>query len=160
VTARGVGAWLVLAGVLVALDGAVGGAVAVAIGAVALAELPRRILAIGGTVALAAVPVAVLARGLPSEEEVSPAFVVGSLVPHHLTFAGLVLVGTWAVLDVRAHGVRRPLAAGPDPATVSPSAGHEAGAGASTGLPLGMGLAIVGLVAVGAIAACAAVLGA
>lgn len=143
---RGLGAWLLFAGACVALDGAVGGAVAVLVAAVVLAGLPRRLLAVAGLVALAAVPVAVVGRGLPTDDEVSPAFVVGSLVPHHLMFAGLVLVGTWAVLDL-AHRRR----AG-EPAVAVPPIPPR--------LPLGLGLAIVAIVAVGAIAASVAVLAA
>jgi hypothetical protein len=139
-----VGAWLVLAGACIALDGAVGGAVAVAIAAVVLADLPRRLLAVAGVVALLAVPVAVIARGLPTDDEVSPAFVVGSLVPHHLMFAGLVLVGTWAVLDRRAHPR---LGAG------------DAAPGAPPPLPIAIGVALVVVVALGAVAASIAVLG-
>ncbi|MEZ5204674.1 MAG: hypothetical protein R2701_09930 [Acidimicrobiales bacterium] len=100
---RAGGAWLVFAAVAVALDGAVGGAVAVAVAAILLAGLPRTVLGGAGVAALAAVPVAVLANGLPADDEVSPEFVVGSLWPHHLMFVGLVLVGTWAVLDTAAR---------------------------------------------------------
>jgi hypothetical protein len=146
VNRRGLGAWLLLAGACVAIDGAVGGAVAVLVAAVVLAGLPRRLLAIVGVVALAAVPVAVVGRGLPADDEVSPAFVVGSLVPHHLMFAGLVLVGTWAVLDLVAR--RR---AG-EPAVAVPPPPDR--------LPVAVGLAIVGIVAIGAIAASVAVLAA
>jgi putative Ca2+/H+ antiporter (TMEM165/GDT1 family) len=101
--ARAIGAWLVLAGVCTALDGAVGAAVAVLVGAVLLAQLPSRVLAWSGVAALLAVPIVLLVRGLPDRDEVSPAFVVGSLVPHHLAFAGVVLVSVAALLDLLAR---------------------------------------------------------
>lgn len=92
------GGALCLVGLL--LDGGPGLTVGIVVVAVILAGLPRALLGLLGVVALAGVPIAVLWRGLPSGDEISPAFVTGSLVPHHLTFAGLVLVGAWVVLDL------------------------------------------------------------
>ncbi|MCB1038466.1 MAG: hypothetical protein KDA94_02865 [Acidimicrobiales bacterium] len=149
---RAGGAWLVFAAVAVALDGAVGGAVAVAVAAILLAGLPRTVLGGAGVAALAAVPVAVLANGLPADDEVSPEFVVGSLWPHHLMFVGLVLVGTWAVLDTaaRRHADRE---AGREPAV--PDERSTPGQ-----LPRPVAWAVLAMVVVGAVAASAAVLAA
>lgn len=101
--------WLALALVAVALDGATGGAVAVLVGAVVLARAPRQILGGIGVLCLLGVPIAVVARGVPSPEDVSPFFVVRSLLPHHLMFAGLALVGSNVVLDLasRLRGASR-----------------------------------------------------
>lgn len=138
-----VGGWLLFAGACTALAGVAGLAAAVVVAAVLLARLPHRVLGALGVVALAAVPLVVVGRGLPSEAEVSPFFVSGSLWPHHLAFGGLVLVGAWAVLDVR-----RRLAGGTlDPVPAPPPRP-----------PLAIGVAIVALVALGAVAATLAVL--
>lgn len=105
---RPVGTWLVLLGVAVALDGAWGAVVCVVAAAILLARLPRQILGGIGVLCLLGVPIAVVANGIPSDEDVSPLFVVGSLWPHHLMFAGLSLVGVDAVLDVLARRRARP----------------------------------------------------
>ncbi|MEZ5183472.1 MAG: hypothetical protein R2702_16595 [Acidimicrobiales bacterium] len=139
-----VGGWLLLAGGATALDGLVGLGVAVLVGAVLLAGGPPRALGALGTAALAAVPVVHLGRGLPSDDEVSPFFVAGSLWPHHLAFAGLVLVGSWAVLDL-GHQLR---SSPPDPVPAVPSRP-----------PVRAAAALVLAVAVGAVAASVAVLG-
>lgn len=138
-----VGAWLLLAGACTALAGLAGLATAVVVAAVLLARLPHRVLGALGVAALAAVPVVVLGRGLPSEGEVSPFFVAGSLWPHHLAFAGLVLVGAWAVLDLRVR-----LAASPPDAVPAPPPRP----------PLVVGVVLVAVVAVGATVATLAVL--
>ena len=138
-----VGAWLVFAGACTALAGPAGLGVAVVVAAVLLAGLPRRAIGVLGVVALALVPVAVLVRGLPSRDEVSPFFVAGSLWPHHLAFAGVVWCATWAVLDLRV----RLAATAPDPTPRAP--GRP---------PAALGIAIVAVVAVVALGATIAVL--
>ena len=74
-----------------------------------------------------------------------PAFVSRSLVPHHLAYTGLALVSVWAVIDLSAalRSRRFTVAAqeAPDDERVRPAA-----------------VALVGLVAVGALAASWAVL--
>ncbi len=147
-SARSLGAWLVLLGVAVALDGLVGGLVAVVVGAVLLARLPARILGALGSVALLAVPITVVIQGVPTPAEVSPAFVTRSLVPHHLTFAGLVWAGAWAVLDLLPH-----LVSSPEPTEVVAGA-----AGSAAPVDRVLAVVLVLVVAVGAVLACAAVL--
>ena len=152
---RPVAAWLGLIGLCVVLNGVAGAAVAVLVGALLLAKAPLRWLGIAGVVALAVVPIVVLGGGLPSAGEVSPSFVSRTLVPHHLTFAGLVLVSTWAVLELVPHlGDRRSSGDGtgaPGPA----SRGEDPGAARAR---LVAGLLLVGAVAVGAVVAVQAVL--
>ena len=142
---RAVGAWLLLIGVAAALDGLVGGLTVVVVAAVLLAGLPTRLLGLLGVLCLAGAPIAVMVRGVPTSEEISPAFVVRSLLPHHLTFAGLVLVCAFALIDLAPH-LR-------DWADLPRAAQDD-------GPPLGalVGTVVVVLVAVGALAACAAVL--
>jgi hypothetical protein len=142
---RSVGGWLVLVGAAVALDGPVGGLALVFVAAVLLAGLSPRIVGGVGVALLVLAPLAVILEGLPSESQVSPAFVSRSLLPHHLTFAGLVLVSAYALIDLIPH--LRAWAAGAHPAPAE-------------GPPLGtaLGVAITALVAIGAVAACAAVL--
>ncbi len=50
-----------------------------------------------------------VAGGVPTEAQVSPAFVTRSMWPHHLAFVGLALVCTAAVLELLPHaaGLRR-----------------------------------------------------
>lgn len=145
------GLWLATAGILVALDGPVGAAVAVGIAAVVLAGLPRSVLALVGVVLLASVPIAVLVNGLPADDEVSPQFVVGSLWPHHLTLAGLVLLGSYVVLDVAAQR-RAEVAAGRGP---TPDGDDLPGP-----VPRPVAWALLAIVAIGAVAASLAVLAA
>lgn len=145
-SARAVGGWLVLLGAAVALDGVVGGLAAVVIAALVLARLPLRVLGALGVAALVATPIAVLAQGLPATDEVSPSFVTRSLLPHHLVFAGLVWVGTWAVLDLLPH-------------LVAPSEVPDADDGPPTSRARRLaGTALTAAVAVAALAACVAVL--
>ena len=98
-----VGAWVALAVVAGALDGAAGVAVAVAVAGVLLARLPAEWLARLGVSCLLVAPVWVLAEGLPSAAEVSPGFVTRSLVPQHLVFGGFALLASWVVLDMARH---------------------------------------------------------
>lgn len=144
---RVVGAWLLIVGVAVALDGLVGGLTVVAIAAVLLAGLPTRWIGGLGVLLLALAPVAFLVEGVPSASDVSPALVIRSLLPHHLTFAGLVLVSAYALIDVIPH--LRSWAAADRPAQ-------------DDGPPLGaaIGAVVVGVVALGALLACRAVLAA
>lgn len=100
---RSVGLWLLLVGGAIALDGVVGGLTLVLVAAVLIAGINPRVLGALGVVALLGAPVAVLLRGLPGADEISPLFVVGSLVPHHLTFAGLTLVSAFALIDLAPH---------------------------------------------------------
>ena len=95
--------WCVLTGLAIALDGVTGAVVAVVVGAVVLARLPRQILGGLGVLALLGVPIAVVRHGVPNPSDVSPLFVVGSLWPHHLMFAGLALVGCEVALDLADH---------------------------------------------------------
>jgi len=95
--------WLALLVGAIALDGWVGGVVAVVVAVVLAARLSPRVLGALGVVAIFGSLVAVLVDGVPSPSEVSPAFVSRSLLPHHLMFAGLVWVGAWAVLDLVPH---------------------------------------------------------
>lgn len=143
---RAAGAWVLLVGVAVALDGMIGGLALVVVAAVLLAGLPTRLLGALGVGLLVLVPVAVVVDGIPTGGEISPAFVLRSLVPHHLTFAGLVLVCAYALIDLAPH-LRQWAAAERAPQDDGP--------------PLGvvLGAVVVALVAVGAVAACASVLG-
>lgn len=147
---RPLGAWVLLLAVTVALDGLVGGLAAVVVGAVLLARLPARIVGALGSVALLAVPIVVVILGIPTAEEVSPAFVTRSLVPHHLTFVGLVWAGSWAVLDLLPH-----LVATPEP--VALEAGGAGDGSSSTAERIAAAVVVL-VVAVGAVLACAAVL--
>ena len=142
---RMVGLWLVLLGVAIALDGLVGGLVLVFVAAVLLAGIKPRILGAVGVALLVAAPISIVIAGVPTSEEVSPEFVVRSLVPHHLTFAGLVLVSAFALIDLGPHlkaWASLPRAAQDD------------------GPPLGslLGVLVTALVLVAAVLACAAVL--
>ena len=150
---RPVGAWVALFGLCVVLDGVVGAAVAVLVGALLLARVPVRWLGVAGVVALAIVPIVVPGGGLPGTGEVSPTFVSRTLVPHHLTFAGLVLASCWAVLELVPRLGVRP---GAGEGQVDPGGG-----GGAVGDPrarLVAGLLAVGAVAVGAVLAVQAVL--
>jgi hypothetical protein len=111
--------WLGLALVGFALDGPVGAAIGVGVVAVILARAPRRLIGGAGVLALALVPIVIFLRGVPSTADVSVVFVTGSLWPHHLTFAGLALVGTYVVMDLHDHLVAT--ARGPAAAPESPS---------------------------------------
>jgi hypothetical protein len=142
-----VGAWVLVAGVAVALDGLVGGLALVLVAAVLLADLPTRVLGALGVLCLALVPVAIIADGVPSAREISPAVVTRSLVPHHLAFAGVVLVGAFALIDLAPH-LRAWAAGGPPPQEDGPPLGTTVGA------------IVVAVIAVGAVLACRAVLGA
>ncbi|MCU1370919.1 MAG: hypothetical protein JWO77_2113 [Ilumatobacteraceae bacterium] len=140
-------AWLVLAGVAVAIDGVVGGLAFVAIAAVLLAGLPTRLIGGLGVLLLIGAPIAIVIEGVPTDSGVSPAFVTRSLLPHHLAFAGLILVCAFALIDLAPH--LRAWAEGDHPAQ-------------DDGPPFGtaIGVALVAAVAVGALVACWAVLGA
>ncbi|WP_421121053.1 hypothetical protein ACE2AJ_07205 [Aquihabitans daechungensis] len=142
-----VGGWLLLVGLAVALDGPVGGFTMVAIAAVLLAGLPTRLIGGLGVLLLALTPVAIILEGIPTDREISPEFVTRSLLPHHLAFAGLVLVGAFALIDLAPH-LRDWAAAERPPQDDGPPFGTVIGA------------VLVALVAVGALLACRAVLGA
>lgn len=144
---KAIGLWLVLAGIAVAIDGVAGGLAFVVIAAVLLAGLPTRIIGGLGVLALIGAPIAVIIEGIPTDSGVSPAFVTRSLLPHHLTFAGLILVSGFALIDLAPH--LRTWADGEHPTQ-------------DDGPPFGtiVGAVLVGIVAVGAVVACWAVLGA
>lgn len=144
---RSIALWLVATGAAVAIDGAVGGLALVFVAAVVLAGAPARIIGAVGVVLLAAAPIAVLVEGIPSDADVSPLFVTRSLLPHHLTFAGLILVCSFALIDLAPH--LRDWAEGDHPTQ-------------EDGPPFGTvaGVAVVAIVAIGAVAACVAVLSA
>jgi hypothetical protein len=95
--------WVALTALGVVLDGVTGVILGLVVAVVVLARVPRRVLGALGVASLVAVPVVLLGRGLPSDQTVSPLFAVGSLWPHHLMFAGLVLVGVAAVSDLGDH---------------------------------------------------------
>lgn len=92
-------AWLVITGVVVALDGWTGLVVGVGIGAALLAGVRPRALSAAGVVCAALVPVWILSRGSVTTEDVTPALVVESLLPHHLAFSALVLLTVSVVLQ-------------------------------------------------------------
>ena len=144
---RAVGGWLVLIGIAGALDGPVGGIALVVVAAVLLAGLPIRLIGGLGVVLLALTPVAIIVGGIPSSSETSPVIVTRSLIPHHLTFAGLVFVSAYALIDLIPH--MHVWATAQRPAQ-------------DDGPPLGViaGAVVFCVVALGALAACRAVLGA
>ena len=139
-----VGGWVALVGGCLLLDGLVGGAVALVVAAVVAARLPPRVLGLLGAAAMAGAIAAVLVGGVPAEVDVSPAFVGRSLVPHHLTFAAFVLVGSWVVLDLVGH-----LRADPAGEPIAAPSGAP---------PRWVAVAVVAVVAVSAAVASAAVL--
>ena len=96
---RGTVAWLVLTGLATALDGWTGLIVSVGIAAALLAGARSRSLAAAGVVCAALVPVWVLSSGSITAEDVTPALVTESLIPHHLAFAALVLLVVSVVLQ-------------------------------------------------------------
>lgn len=142
---RAIALWLVATGAAVAIDGVVGGLALVFVAAVVLAGISARVIGAVGVLLLAAAPMAVLFEGIPSDADVSPLFVTRSLLPHHLTFAGLILVCSYALIDLAPH--LRDWAQGDHPVQ-------------DDGPPFGtvVGVAVVAVVAVGALAACVAVL--
>ncbi len=143
---RAIGGWILLVGIAVALDGLVGGLTLVVIATVLLAGLPQRLIGGLGVALLVLAPVAVVLQGVPTAGEISPAFVTRSLVPHHLAFAGLVLVSAFALIDLAPH-LRDWAAAERAPQDDGPPVGTLIGA------------VVVAVVAVGAIVASWAVLG-
>jgi hypothetical protein len=144
-TRSGIGSWCALLGVAVFLGGWMGGVGAVVVAVVVLADLPKRVIGVVGVASLVCVPLFVLLAGLPARSEVSPAFVNASLWPHRLAFVGLLLVGTWAILDLLPHLRREAEEAppAPVPAPVPPTF---------------LAVVLVLLVAAGAVAASLAVL--
>lgn len=144
-----VAAWLVAISVGAALDGVVGGLVVVVVAAVLLAHLSPRVLGAAGVLALLAVPLAVVIQGIPTDGDVSPTFVSETLIPHHLTFVGLVLVSACAVLEMRPHLAEWRAAA------------PRTDADLDAPPPLGplLGVAVTVVVGVGVVWACSAVLG-
>jgi hypothetical protein len=107
-----------------------------------------------GVAALVAVPVVVVvAGGVPTESQVSPAFVTRSMWPHHLAFVGLALVCAAAVLELlpALRGLRRAGIVHAD--EVDPV--HRAPFGT---LPDLARYGVVAIVAVGLLASCVAVL--
>jgi hypothetical protein len=142
-----IGGWLLLVGLAVALDGPVGGFTMVAIAAVLLAGLPKRLIGGLGVVLLVLTPVAIILDGIPADDEISPEIVTRSLLPHHLAFAGLVLVSAFALIDLAPH-LRAWATAERPPQDDGPPLGTAVGA------------VVVGVVAVGALLACRAVLSA
>lgn len=116
---RGTAAWLMLTVVTVALDGWTGFLVSVGIAAALLVGVRPRTLTAAGVVCAGLVPVWILSRGSVTTEDVTPALVVESLIPHHLAFSALVLLvvsvalqtGWVPLADVSVEQPRR--AAGP-----------------------------------------------
>ncbi|MEO6988083.1 MAG: hypothetical protein ABI239_05480 [Aquihabitans sp.] len=92
-------AWLAFTMGAVMLDGWTGLVVGVAIAAALLAGAGPRSLAAAGVVCFALVPVWILSRGSATAEDVTPAWVNDSLVPHHLAFAALSLIVVSVVLQ-------------------------------------------------------------
>lgn len=152
-TARGVAAWLALVVLLGALDGLPGTSAALVVGVVVLARLPRRWIGLVGVAALVAVPAVVVAGGVPTEAQVSPAFVTRSMWPHHLAFVGLALVCAAAVLELlpSLRNLRRAGVVHADDADL----GHRA---PFTSLAPWVRYAVVGTVGIGLLVSCAAVL--
>ena len=142
--------FLALLVVAAALDGSVGGAVVVFVGAVLLAGLPLDVLGRVGVVALALVPLILIVQGVPTAASVSPAFVSHTMLPHHLAFIGISLVSAGAVLDLVPH-----LAGG---STAVPAIHDDPGP--VGGWPVPLRIAIVVVVAAAALVASAVVLGA
>lgn len=100
---RATGTWLVLTGLAVALDGWTGLIVGVGIAAAVLAGVRPRTLTAAGVVCSALVPVWFLAQGSIAADDISPALVTESLVPHHLAFAAVaLLVASVALTEVRS----------------------------------------------------------
>jgi hypothetical protein len=151
---RAIAAWFGLLALGVLLGGAMGVAVAVVVAALVLARRPRSEIGLLGVATLACVPLFVLLAGLPSRAGVSPAFVTATPWSHRLAFAGLLLAGTWAVLDVLA-GRRTDPAAGPGERAADGPADD-----AAPQVPAPVAVAIVVAVAVGALVASMAVLAA
>lgn len=149
---RGAAAWSVLAVVLVLLDGWVGATVAILVAAAIVARVSMRVVGGVGVALLTAAAALVLADGLPRPSELSPAFVARSLVPHHLTFAGLALLSVAVVLDSLPHLVRARPATTPRPVD-----GRGRRIGTPAPVPVAVGVALVAIVALGAAAACWAV---
>lgn len=152
-TRGGAAAWVGLLALTFVLDGLPGTTAALVVGVVVLARLPRRWIGRVGVAALVAVPAVVVAGGVPTEAQVSPAFVSRSMWPHHLAFVGLALVCTAAVLELlpSLRGLRRAgvvHADDTDPAHRVPFAR----------LPDAARLAVVAVVAVGLLVSCVAVL--
>jgi len=123
--------WLLYAGFLGMLDGLPGMVAALVVGVVYLAGFPRKAIGWLGVGCLASVPVVIVIQGIPTQASVSPKFVSRSLWPHHLTFIGLALVCTAAVIDLvptlralRRAGVVHPEAT--DPAHAEPFRGLSA----------------------------------
>ena len=146
-SARAVIGWIVLIAVGAALDGLVGGLTVVAVAAVLLAGLSTRLIGGAGVVLLLLVPVAIIIEGLPANSEISPEIVTRSLLPHHLAFAGLILVCAFALIDLAPH-LRAWASAERAPQDDGPPLGTVVGA------------LLVAAVVVGAILACRAVLSA
>lgn len=144
---RSAGLWLLLVGGAIALDGLVGGLALVFVAAVLLAGLAPRVLGAVGVALLALAPVAFLIEGIPTSRTISPQIVLRSLLPHHLTFAGLVLVSAYAIVDLLPH-LRSWAAAERTPQDDGPPLGAVAG------------VVVVAAVGLGALLACRAVLGA
>lgn len=92
-------AWLVLTGVVVALDGGTGLVLSVGIGAALLAGVQPRVLSAAGVVCAALVPVWILSGGSVTTEDITPALVNESMVPHHLAFSALVLLTVSVILQ-------------------------------------------------------------
>lgn len=140
---RGTAAWLVLTGLATALDGWTGLIVSVGIAAALLAGARPRSLAAAGVVCAALVPVWVLSSGSITAEDVTPALVTESLIPHHLAFAALLLLVVSVVLQ-----------AGSASAADDAMAAHVAEAGPLGSTSLALRLATVGVSVVLALAVC------
>ena len=144
---RAIGGWILLVGIAVALDGLVGGLTMVVIAAILLAGLPKRLIGGLGVALLILTPIAIVIEGVPNADEISPEIVTRSLLPHHLAFSGLVLVCAFALIDLAPH-LRGWAAAERPPQDDGPPFGTA------------VGVALVAVVALGALVACRAVLGA
>jgi hypothetical protein len=150
-------ACLALAVVATALDGAPGALAAVIVAATVLAGVRPRSVGLVGLLALAATPVVVLLDGVPSRNEVSPAFVSRSMWPHHLTFVGFVLLGAAVVMEL-GPALRAHLHDDVVPPGVPADAPDAPVAGPLGRAPASLRVALVVVVALGALAACIGVL--
>lgn len=145
-TLGGFAAWLALASIGAALDGWVGLLPAFLVALLAFARADRRVLGGLGVGLLCAVPAVVLAEARTGIAQVDQDYAYRSMLPQHLTFVGLALTVTWALIDLKPLvGRLRGRRAVPDAAEPF------------DGWPAASRFVVVGVVAVAAILAVAAI---
>ncbi len=95
--------WAALVGLLWLFGGPVGLAAACAFVVYDLVRAPSpRDLLVGSALLLGLTPLAVLARGLPAEQEIDTTFVLGNPVAHHLAGAGVALLVLGVLREARS----------------------------------------------------------